>query len=147
MLLFRASSKIRKFCLVLLFDIWQWDLPFGPRLSRNFTIQISDIIVNVTRANDSNLTLNENVSSGDNLHKSESKRLARLDAMPCKRAIILVFFLGAFPRVCYTWNIHFADFLWVMRWGKMHKAQERQQEWIKSCLKWMPIVYFVISAI
>ena len=89
MLLFRASSKIRKFWLILLFDIWQWDLPFAPRLSRNFTIQISDIIVNVTRASDSKLILNENVSSGDNLHKSESQRLARLDVMPCKRAIIL----------------------------------------------------------
>ena len=72
MLLFRASSKIRKFWLVLLFDIWQWDLPFGPCLSRNFTIQISDIIVNVTRDSDSKLILNENVSTGDNLHKSES---------------------------------------------------------------------------
>ena len=40
-------------------------------LRRNFTIQISDIIVNVTHDNDSKLILNENVSSGDNLHKSE----------------------------------------------------------------------------
>ena len=89
MLLFRASSKIRKSWLILLFDIWQWDLPFAPRLSQNFTIQISDIIVNVRRASDSKFILNENVSSGDNLHKSESQRLARLDVMPCKRAIIL----------------------------------------------------------
>ena len=87
MLLFRASSKIRKFWLVLLFDNEIFLLAHA--LCQNFTIQISDIIVNVTHANDSKLILNENVSSGDNLHKSESQRLARLDVMPCKRAIIL----------------------------------------------------------
>ena len=87
MLLFRASSKIRKFWLVLLFGNKIFLLAHA--LCQNFTIQISDIIVNVTHASDSKLILDENVSSGDNLHKSESQRVARLEVMPCKRAIIL----------------------------------------------------------
>ena len=87
MLLFRASSKIRKFWLVLLFGNEIFLLAHA--LCQNFTIQISDIIVNVTHASDSKLILDENVSSGDNLHKSESQRVARLEVMPCKRAIIM----------------------------------------------------------